>query len=623
MQTSTPTPVMVQPHQLINLPETPDATQPMAQGAKDTLRDMKTLWCETYGLGLTEALQEAWRIQIETLEALRTGQQHHVQVIPAETGTGKSTLMRTYLTHLPPAEGALVVVPFIKMVDEIAEKLNDAYGEARAVGYHSASEARSEYQGRMDDLRKMPIVVITHAQYLKILQSGEIPRWFSYQGKPRLCLIDEYLSGLYGKTVITWDRLTALKAHDMALGLNTPELDAYIDKHLRQAGGNLDAIRLGKDVIELLQQPWLETLLNETRKLAQNGGTWLSSPECLISKASRIQALRTALEAHTDDLRQLKPAKTLELHHHFQHPLPTAVFDATAALCPLYQHPAYEIVSLPRVKRYENLTLVIHPLPKDGKSALMQYCSNPQMRQVLQDELIHLGHQLAFREEGVIRSAEVLHIGHKGLISKLKGAPELQLQGYWDNYGNLVGRNDYQEIEVMAILGLFRPPVGDLDALGIPQKEYRKWQERMAWSDLVQAINRCKVRRMTEQGDCAPAEVHLWVKENEGLIKMLKHFFPGCVLHIEEPVQLPSKMPGPRSKAQQSFLAHVENLKPGQGAHCLNDIFDALKLTDGERKSIRKILREKTPHSLVQALRSMNVVWGKEGNQWVIEKWSK
>lgn len=573
---------------------------PEAQGVERFVKGMAATFRER-GLVVTPKLKAMWAQVFEQLERIRLADDRALhRVVPAPTGTGKSTALVRYMSHhLPEGTGALVVAPFIEQIEQMAEAINTLCGEEeRAVAYHS----QSPFKGRLKALQGYPVLLITHQQYLRLLEQrkGQPEAFLRYRGKARMLVIDEWLDmrqvHSLSRTAVFWVKVMAEQMGLWSQG--ALDVDSASWPVLLKALRHLSVDEIERRVLDEPRK-WLFWNTSTTRAAQQ---------ERLLSTLGLIRDLNNGtaqlITDRPDQQAQVELAWRLEPHR------PALILDATAALEPQYEQGHYHIVPLPNPRSYERLTITLLEVEGDGKSLLSRVVSHPEDA----EELVWQVYQ---RVEH--RFAEPLFaVAHKDVRERLV----LQESGVcftWGHYGQLVGRNEFAHMRTGVFIGMPYVPQRLFEGLEV---DARAAQYRRALAHLIQAINRLSIRRIVdEKGDCDRAHVYLVVKPTELLIETLKAHLPGCRIHrepFELPVRRPGNTPGPTSEAQQQLLAWLE--KQPQGTQVsLSEALAVCQISRGAANGIRVHLQN-PKSAFCQRLKHLGYEASRQSRKWVLKR---
>jgi len=467
------------------------------------------------------------------------------RVLTLPTGTGKTEALKV-LCSIPKFTdhpGALVVTRFRKDADKIAQDINDIAKANIAVAMHAEATIN------VTEPAFVPVLVTTHAAYRAALQEladGQIDRKLGRLHKFGLSyrewlIVDEAFDwtdshsvGLGNIRAMAGDLCGALQGnanadaqtlHELAVILTDKEQCGTADRPItsdtfnRLAGLDFsgmrievngihpdvfagitasevpDTIDLKTDLVSLqASKGRYLALLDQLHTIVQIGGPWISRRK----GKSLLHASRSLLDVG---------------------PMKGVILDATATLDPAYNlyHSAFTVLDRPEnIRRYENVTLHLSQGHSVGKDHLIAHAGT---------EWAKLWGDLQTR----IGGGSVLVVAHKVVLPALAGyeLPQGDLQ--FANWGNLDGKNSWNECDTVVIFGLPYlndiTPTHDFIAACGPQsadwfagsRQYgqhsdiiAKLKDGFIARSVIQAINRVRCRNpIDSDGSCKRTDVYL------------------------------------------------------------------------------------------------------------------
>ena len=511
--------------------------------------EMTKRW-ESLGNCTSSALKENWRQLCQILnEQAQTGDSLW-RVLQLATGTGKSQGVAVYCSMLrdTPSFSALIVVRLISQAESMAALVNELAGESIATAAHTDNKMTDE------DMEGTQILVVTHKAYELALNKhakGDGQRLASFTDYEKnfkrgreLVIIDESLDVVKQYQVNLEELSLTLGAiphrikTDAALATEISLLES-LKKDLEKAAYSPQAKVVHQEPIELPDGFTLAELRTECRKVEWDRHLYKrESIEDRKAAADRFDRILEAAQA------------TLEQWNYYakkgaKHTLNTSalviadkgqgavVLDATASHSLLYKLSGSRARLYPAIesRTYKNATLHTTRVSGVGKTT---------MRKVKADRCRELITDLS---ERLPASAKVFVCCHKDIEPLLASySPPFELRvGHW---GAIDGLNIYQDCDTFVCFGLpyrdstsapntyfaFNGVQGDAwlntpslrEALGYDDICSAIDQGQMA-SDVIQAINRIRVRRVTDiEGNCEPANCYLMLPKGTHGDKLLK-----------------------------------------------------------------------------------------------------
>jgi len=528
-------------------------------------------------------------------------------VVPAPTGSGKTQCFRFYATELAKKgfdkgkrPGMLIITTFIDEIDEAVEQINTQAGRKVAAAYHSKSPFKTEQEERL--LNDYQIVVISHEyyirnHYLKAINNDVYQQVSNYKDKPRpIIVIDESIS-LIKHIGIDRSTIDSIKYNITPLyERGNDELEGeyqlinYINKHfdrLFESEPSKDKVRLigSKDKLLNSLSKELTTSTDKVRQLFKLTnfvellkGNQLHRINKAVGSKGKKDLVEDVVDFHhllDDALYQYnnKGATTyrtsaLELPDHSM-----VILDATANVDVFYKDfPHTSIYPVPPVKTYDQVTIdLIQTNSKLGKSTLKK---NVELH--WDNIFFHLANSGMNADNTVV-------FMHKGLKESLGGGNYKT-----DNFGNLVGVNQYKDCSNIMIYGIHYKPdfiyydnlyqstkdkSVDVFAKNSKDKVLELKYSNIA-AEIIQAINRGCCRGIVD-GKAPEMSVQLLLPNNKKLSKVI-------IDSIE------SEMNGvklTRVKYPLEFNIKEDETKPATDKdivlmNCIDTSLDNIKLSD-------------------------------------------
>jgi hypothetical protein len=157
------------------------------------------------------ALRETWawighHLNLHLMDHDNPSDQNQWYVLSAPTGTGKTQGVVTYCVMLSESDahpGALIITRRIADAVDIADQINHWSSKKSAVAFHEGNDFFPKPALDLEDLEQWPVVVITHAAFLKAFEVdpeksklGQFLAWRTEDnpwGERKLRIVDESL----------------------------------------------------------------------------------------------------------------------------------------------------------------------------------------------------------------------------------------------------------------------------------------------------------------------------------------------------------------------------------------------------------------------------------------------
>lgn len=504
-------------------------------------------WLE-FGLVPNDALRNSWEVLAKAFENCiayndrwSDTQTNKRLVVPMPTGSGKTTGLALYLQHLDPTKSALVVVYFTDEADKLEAKLNEVIPN-KAIAIHSKNGKS------ISDINGEQVLIVTHEHFKKRMFDRHLDR--------DLILIDEAIdlmqeisitkndlnrltllirSGLQANASLS-DELEIIEGfircidicyqqpfrtielgaeigvdttnmtHSLFLVSGSERRDNFNFEHLRRfiKHNSCSQILGGSAYSEDTENNLKQKLLKNLDGIGNFFGQWYYSYATSLENAS----LNTA---------------TLELPDKS-----VVILDATASTNHLYRLFSDVEIYTTNVsaRNYANVTLHIARGFKTGKSSMLNDGNNntksKKSAKDLMDNLKNI--------ETLTSDSKLLIVTHKDLEALIVDY-ELSCHHAVIHFGNLTGKNDWQDYDHIVIFGLMHKPktyiynrhalsVDPQSAIDCDLTEDINNRKKIEYSDLssevIQAINRVRCRNTIDEfGNCNTTNIYLTLPSGE------------------------------------------------------------------------------------------------------------
>ena len=568
-------------------------------------------------------------------------------VIPMPTGTGKSLAMRYYLRSLPEEIGALVISFFIEECNDIAEIVNafdpiNKFKEEQATQHlvpKAAVFSSNIHPSR--ELAQVPILVISHNKLIKsINDESKINALLTLNNsKRKLIIIDEEITQIDDVQISKSDIDTLISTCMILTG------NGHGSKELKEE------IKYLKDVLEILgnvdhsSQYGTTLKASQVKKIRSGVASDLSTlgdfvyehKHNLIKKYNKSSVLGVL----KDILQKMKALRDNENIYsttlknkvfingssriNFPH-FNSVILDATSTINYFYSVNANtQLINIdPNIRSYKNVTIHISKekyrlgkeslmtkSPKDLIDALTDVIQNVNPRRLNGNPLSGLDGQniksmLVIFNKAIEERFKKLRLN----FEDIKGNSQLTL----DHWGNLTGKNNYKDVEIMMILGLPSKPnyhitnlhlasdreIKALEDINTPkiQEERNNIKNSLMASEIVQAINRIQCRKINDdQGNCPDTDIYLFqpahIDFTTDLLPWIKRAMPGVKCQECDALRLPNSLKPKRSNehgisynSYQKFVKYIHS--QGCGTYKTSDITEALGVDRSVMTKINK-----------------------------------
>jgi hypothetical protein len=544
-----------------------------------------------------ESLKAAWHqiASVFTRHIQNHDKQESVKewtVLSPPTGSGKTESIVVYcsmLSERSPSDhpGVLVVTRQIDDCDKIAERINRYGSNITAIAYHSKVSDRIN----MKELRRWPVVVITHKQYEMALdflgQEVRIEQTWSHLHEydrnsqftstnhtqcagvrpfaPTRCLVivDEYFGMVEHHSVsleqlrqtlatipflIRRNHVEQIAAMEVMIWTLETYAEATVDTQSNELMHLIDIahIRLDKKLKRKNAQVDFKDLIGALGGIRFDHQFHIKDPTLCREQRIRHQRLLQSLSYVYGSWAYYAKHKDHTMHTARllipENIKGCVVMDATAGANLVYElHEDSRKIEPPTGTRsYGNVIIHISPGHKVGK-AYMNSNSKELTNQLIED----LNQRLSMRE--------VLIVTHKGVendFAKVKTNFNLHV-GHW---GKIDGSNSWKDCDAVVIFGLpYLPLNWSPDVfMSIQGPQETKWfidndcrvhgehqdirkalEYGQMSTNIIQAINRVRCRKTIDQkGNCGPTDVYLMLppsdqKLTETILHEIKAAMPG------------------------------------------------------------------------------------------------
>ena len=529
---------------------------------------MRAHWA-TLGNASSEKLIELWRGMGSAFSRAillgagsmkgKPGEEHRWQVLQPPAGTGKTQGACVYAAMVAKANrklseaqdrtGILFVTRLIEEADKLAETINALAGFKCTIARHSNNRVPAGEVAQHD------VLVITHQAYANaledaVLRHGEdrLEDFLLWEAGPRfLTIIDESLANLVASYQATEEDFRIVSSYfdrhiagefeplvddfkKMALALNRTEaLFEEFEAPMTEAKRLWSGPRNNLDwYVHRQSLPALRRRMSRLRYDHLIKGS--NDASLKMSVASRVDRALKAYEAFNLGAAYRSGKAGVFAVHASRLLLPEelhgpVILDATAEQEPIWGllgHRVQIADKVDGVRNYRNVRLHVARADAVGKSSMAEHAETRLPR--LLDNL----------REG-LQERRVFLCLHKDL-EPLATSYDTPFKDYAvDHWGNVDGRNDWQDYDAAILFGLFYRPdtwainmmqavhqvrqAGETLSIGAHQKQReikQTLQNRQIAASVIQAINRIRCRRVIDsEGNCAEADVYIVLPRNK------------------------------------------------------------------------------------------------------------
>ncbi len=544
-----------------------------SRALKDAWREMAVTFNDCIEGKIKQDKWDDWAVWFKERGFLPDAQWN---VLTLPTGTGKTQGVIHYCALLSQTEnptGVLIITKFTDEVERIAVQINALVGKDVAFTDHTKKKDKKRLS--REEMDEAPILIITHAAYQIALKASvedkDSPeRWRGFttwkKGQRGLVIIDECLD-VVEPVEITLDTLRMIRGWIPYMWEGSEiagSLDKLIEQFIKwesEYQQEYTSEKISPPHWSFLDIGAIALLGRELRKLPlakmitgrkDKGAMFLRCTE-LFSDILYL-LYHPSICQKKDGIIRLRSAY-IGLPLHINN---AVVLDATAKLNKIYNMagvlPYFR--DIPKNARsYKNVSLHLHYGAKNSKYALTEMEAEAD-ENILFDPIKSL-------QPAIKKNEKVLIVTFKKVVKKLSAL--LKQEGYKNfstaYWGNLNGKNNWQDYETIVLYGI--PRLDDVtvenaelafdlwhmetqnkfslpDALINPDAElieiapqqwayddtgsqsiesyleYGEYQQGFTASEVIQAINRIRCRRVVDgKGNCEPCKVYLLLKKGE------------------------------------------------------------------------------------------------------------
>lgn len=491
--------------------------------------------------------------------------------IPSPTGSGKSEFLIYYTAKLAQKLkdddkiGVLIVTKFKSECDRIVEGINNLLEGNLAAAYHSDSPIAK------NDLKYTSILVTTHTAFeirakgnhrmnLEDIMMREPLAGENFERN--FCVVDETISLSVQEQLINKDisrlsdLLRTIRTEKKKLLKDTGLLEQfnkefevinYLGEEFEKKAENIKGKKMFPLEINL-------KLINEQMGYKSDFGEYLSvqfktirkvlkSPKFEIAKLVGVRKAskdaQVAIKSDTiEKLNNLEKGLAVtdwcsayegtigfySAADFFPQKTSFAILDATASLDYSLRR---DVPSLPDrqktlivegledIRKYDNVTLN-YTFTQTGKNAVLNPKNQKRFSQFIEAIEAKIG-----------KDKKTLLVSHKDAKVWFESL-SLESNYQLDNWGNLTGKNDWKDCEVVALYGLLWKPEHLLVNHFLLQsgvdyalsedglKSKQKYEYEDLTREIVQAVNRIRTRIVVDEfGNCKPAEIFVTLPKGQ------------------------------------------------------------------------------------------------------------
>ena len=608
------------------------------------------------------ALEKSWMLIAESFnDCVYLNRQGIVPTkraaIPAQTGTGKTTAMIQYAAHLKDDTGMLIVTMFKDEADKIMEGINRGLHPPKATTYHSSSKQKYN----LDGLKEYQVLIITHSQFVGSTDRNQnevgvdrnrIHKFYNYRGNKRdLIVIDESVETIKD-TNLEYNDLHMLENVLSGYIKHKDSNEELIPKVVKEIE-TLDALlkflermpdkgqsEIVVDINELSDYLKSYNLsfkvtkeLNNSNKLELHKSQ--DGPKSKKSIARALESIQFIVNAswlyYTSNKDALRTARDA-----IPEGISIVSLDATSSVNHYYNiHDDIKLISMPTdVRDYSNVELFLSEGQNTGKTDLTKPVNIGSYADSIIQEICK-----PFNQEKI---AVFTHGKLDKKITSYLAETEHDNDVQIDHFGNLTGKNNYQDCTTAYLIGTPYVPafvitnIHALSSTGLNCfnndkliKEERLLIEytRIA-AELIQAINRISCRNVIDSnGNCPDTKVYLTMPENTKLsgviLDSIKKQMPGIQVKSWDFILLRGVRRGYKSKFEDLV---IQNLSKVDGTIKYSDFVKDMNvngktMTSKERESLRNRLKAPQSNDLIaQALIENSLIFSKVGSIYLLAK---
>ncbi|MGY3694009.1 hypothetical protein ACVIGA_004089 [Bradyrhizobium sp. USDA 3240] len=528
------------------------------------VKEMTKLW-RSFGLEASGQLQNTWRRMCNALnEASSSSVGWTTLAMPTGIGKTQFTALYCALLEVPSLSlhnirsknlhpGVLFVTRLVSETEKFADQVNKLAGRTIAAAYYSGSDTT------LADTTSFPILAITHAACERHQSRG----------------MTDSVAGNVWERLTTWQ----LESRGKIIVDETPNFVSSVRIDTKELAQTLGALAWLRDANKDLYVNMERILSASTNPALGSGNRRITNTEfehiLSIDTALILEHLksvddeaitltqsngRTSLrKVCTDTVKAIDTlqrngwgwishkGRTAQLHSAALHPSLRSgsgvILDATAGLYPGYcllSPPAKIITAAKNTRRYDDVTLYLAWGHVAGKEHLVKAADHlwPKYKAAIQSILP--------------ADDRILVCSHEEFEQKVCVDPTNPARMTFAHYGSIDGRNDWNDYEAVAVIGLFYLPVAAhinaAQALLGPQtddwlqsSQFRTaeanydvvidMQRAHLASTVIQTITRVRCRRMiNEEGLCKPTTAFLALPadaDGHAVYDAVLHYMPG------------------------------------------------------------------------------------------------
>lgn len=567
-----------------------------------------------------------------------------IAVINFPTGCGKSTAMNNGVSYLLRKDelfscaGTIILKLTQEDCNETMNEINRITNSKLAYAYHCEYDTENERRRNnisIDELRKYPVVILTHNGFLRLIEKDEINKLYEWtdmkvdgkQGKfntyyRNRLIIDEAINNVQFMT-ITMKTINTLENGIMNLG-------------------NEDIYNLFDRFIMKIKREFLKPYDLKKNKVFFCTFENIEIPEGLDEAVYEIKdkqakesylAIRTMLTnggyiSYSDKIeyKSITTYKYINIDLPYFHKL---ILDATSNINYLYQiNPKLTVINLPQIKSYNNVHLNIfngltgsaYSIKEGFQDGLLEVIVEDIKSKIADDDKILIVVNNIDRENELIQSF---------------GAYEKMNQISITHFGLTIGSNKWSKFTKIFILGIQLMPeaiyplmyftnsldeenftkdnFNSLDTTTMPvkgnkrykQQEFEKVKCSVLSSLIVQTLNRIHCRAYVN-GE-SPETYAYFINRDKEVNNLIAKAMPGIKISYDWNLQYESKSKGKiienKKELDEILIDFFEKIRLSQNYR--NELTKSKVLTDkGLNKSKIKELLELKPTSFKKYMRT-------------------
>jgi Fe-S-cluster formation regulator IscX/YfhJ len=611
-------------------------------------KSLISLWEGEYKNISSKALELSWSSIATSFNRCTTLNSNGVLppkriVVAAPTGSGKTALMVQYASQLDITVGMLIVTSFIDEADKIVKDVNKHSNSDKAIAFHSDSD----YWRKDDELKNHQILVITHNQFVGAtdrsqnevgIDRSKIHKLYAYLSRNRdLVVIDESIETIQSVNVEYSDihqLITHLKGYvdhkdfDEGSSLD-PDNDLKLLKRLvkfldesKQKAGSRSELPIDSSYLIRYLDGCTLTLL-ASKKLNDNGKLSHGNRDVKRRIGETINNIKTIMGAewlyYTIKDEALRTARDT-----LPDTVSTVILDATSSINHYYNvHSDIEKVDLPSdIRNYQNLELFLSVGQKTGGSDLAKDLNLKAHAQLISNEI-----DKPFNKDKIaVFTFSKLEDKVKEILSKSDLDNIIEL----NHFGNLNGKNEYQNCNTLYIIGTHFMPkyvTTNTHALSLIghiacfNDDPKTKQERLLLeytnisANIIQAVNRISCRNVIDSyGNCPPTKVYLTLPDNDNLsrniVDSIKLQMPHVQIKEWDFVLLQASRRGTKGEFEDLFMKEIKQLTGSiKFSSMVKDLhLNGKKITTKQKEGLRnRLTTPKHNDPIIQVMKECGV----------------